>query len=382
MPTLLIGWELGGGGGHIHRLVPIIDRYLERGWTIVAALRLRQAGQALFARTFAASLGNGRLTVVQAPIFLHRRRGAQSTSSLAEIFAHIGFAEPELWMPVVSAWERLIALHRPDAIISDIAPSLNLAASGRLPVVVIGNGWTIPPNVDGAASFSNEIGPTVSANAAAVRVVEAAFTLTRGRHSSSRFSDLLRGRANMVCTLQAFDPYAKDREESYFWPFEIPGAGGEEKTRERGFIYLPQKHPALPVVLAVVAAGDLEYDAYLDGFDPACRNLRVAAQPLDLSRILSKAVLAIHHGGLGTAIECWVNRVPQLVLPLDTEKMIVGAGVAEAHAGGILRPDIRQGELQAMIEKVARLSVSDPDCSRMATTRPEESLGKLCHETG
>ena len=131
MPTLLIGWELGGGGGHIHRLVPIIGRYLERGWTIVAALRLRHAAQELFAETFGASLANGRLKVVQAPIFLHRSRGPTDASSLAELFAHIGFAEPELWAPVVSAWERLIALHRPDAIISDMAPSLNLAASGR-----------------------------------------------------------------------------------------------------------------------------------------------------------------------------------------------------------------------------------------------------------
>jgi hypothetical protein len=381
VPTLLIGWELGGGGGHIHRLVPIIGHYLERGWTIIAALRLRQAGQALFARRFAASLADGRLTVVQAPIFLHRSRGAQSASSLVEIFAHIGFAEAELWMPVVSAWERLIALHRPDAIISDIAPSLNLAASGRLPLIVIGNGWTIPPDIDGPVTFSNEIDPRFSANAAAERVVETASKVTRGRHSSGRFSDLLRGKANMVCTLQALDPYEKDRHEQYFWPFEIPAVGGEPKTRERGFIYLPQKHPALSAVLAAVAAGDLEFDAYLDGYQPTCRNLRVAEQPLDLPRILPKAVLAIHHGGLGTAIECWVDHVPQLVLPLDTEKMIVGRGVAEARAGGILRPDVREHELQAMIEKVVRLSVSDPDCSRMATTRPEESLNVLSRQT-
>jgi hypothetical protein len=61
--------------------------------------------------------------------------------------------------------------------------------------------------------------------------------------------------------------------------------------------------------------------------------------------------------------------------------MIVGRGVAEARAGGILRPDVREHELQAMIEKVVRLSVSDPDCSRMATTRPEESLNVLSRQT-
>lgn len=380
MPALLIGWELGGGGGHIHRLVPIIGRYLERGWTIVAALRLRHAAQDLFAETFGASLADGRLKVVQAPIFLHRSRGPIDASSLAELFAHIGFAESELWMPVVSAWERLIALHRPDAILSDMAPSLNLAASGRLPVVVIGNGWTIPPATYGTALFPDAADPG-SANVAAVRVAETAFRVTGGRYVSSRFSDLLRGKANMVCTLEAFDPYVTHRQEPYFWPFEIAAAGKEAKTRERGFIYLSQKHPALPAVLAAVAAGDLEFDAYLDGFEATCRNLRVAPQPLDLSRTLPASLFAIHHGGLGTAMECWVNRVPQLVLPLDTEKLIIGRGVTKARAGGMLRPDVQHEELTVMIEQMMRLSVDDPDCASMATNCSEESLNELCRLT-
>lgn len=382
MPTLLIGWELGGGGGHIHRLVPIIGRYLERGWTIVAALRLRHAAQDLFAGTFGASLADGRLKVVQAPIFLHRSRGPIDASSLAELFAHIGFAEPELWTPVVSAWERLIALHRPDAIISDMAPSLNLAASGRQPVTVIGNGWTIPPDTDKPAIFDDQARAAGSALVAAARVMEAASKVRAARHTPSRFCDLLRGRANMVCTLEAFDPYVEDREEPYFWPFEIPASSKQPKTRGRGFIYLPQKHPALPSVLAAVAAGELEFDAYLEGFQPSCPNLRAAERPLDLSRILPETTLAIHHGGLGTAIECWVNRVQQLVSPLDTEKAIIARGIAQQGAGGALRPNVRHDELQVMIERVMRLPVSDPDYSRMATTHPEGSLNELCCKTG
>jgi len=382
VPNLLIGWELGGGGGHIHRLVPIIDRYLERGWTIVAALRLRQAAQTLFATKFAASLADGRLIVVQAPIFLHRSRGPINASSLAEIFAHIGFAETELWTPVVSAWERLITLHRPDAIISDMAPSLNLAASGRLPVIVIGNGWTIPPATHGPAMFEVRSRAPNSAVAAAARVVETAFKVSEGRHSSDRFCDLLRGKANIVCTLKAFDPYAGDRDDGYFWPFEIPTASGVGRARKRGFIYLPPKHPALPAVLAAVAAGELEFDAYFEGLQPSCPNLRAAQRPLNLSKLLPETALAIHHGGLGTAIECWVNRVPQLICPLDTEKEIIGRGVEHGRAGSMLRHNMRGDEFQGAVERIMHLSVEDPDYSGMVTPNPKATLDVVRQQTG
>jgi len=65
----------------------------------------------------------------------------------------------------LSAWEHLISLHR--AIISDMAPSLYLAASGRLPAIVIGNGWTIPPVTERPAIYDNRAGGAASAIAAA-----------------------------------------------------------------------------------------------------------------------------------------------------------------------------------------------------------------------
>jgi len=381
MPTLLIGWELGGGAGHIHRLIPIISRHLQHGWKVVTALRMRQAALEHFVRKFAAHLAEERLIVVQAPIFLHRASNPTNACSLAEIFAHIGFADMEKLRPVVSAWERLLSLYRPEIIISDMAPSLNLAASGRLPVIVIGNGWTIPPDADQPALFEHQIGAAGSATTASLRVIETAFKLTGGRHASGRFSDLLRARANFVCTLQAFDPYASERHERYFWPFEISLPSSEKHIRNRGFIYLPRAHPALASVLAAVSAAKVEFDGYFGGFQPVVRNLFTATQPYDLPNKLPTAQIAIHHGGLGTAIECWMYGVPQLICPLDSEKLIIAQRLQDARAGQIFLPNSKHKNLGTLIEALCHQVTTSPDVTNMATGDPEETLRELYRES-
>lgn len=380
MPTLLIGWELGGGGGHIHRLNPIIAGYLERNWKVVAALRLRHAAEAYFSTIFPEALADSRLVVVQAPIFLHRRRPVQA-ASLAHLFAQIGFAEADLLRPVVSAWERLLVVHRPDAVLSDTAPSLNLAAAGRSPIIVIGNGWTIPPDTERATPFQTGALSQSAADRASAAVLETASRVINGRHPFDRFSDLLRGQSNMVCTFGAFDPYVEQRDEPYFWPFEIPSETLRTASRDTGFIYLPRDHPALPAMLDALAVGTCQFDGYFGGYCPSVPNLTAAANPLDLARILPAAMVAVHHGGLGTAIECWINRVPQLVCPLDTEKWIIGRGIEAGHAGHIASPAAQPNDLRAMIERVMRVPVAPPDHARMATFNPEESLKMLFRHT-
>lgn len=382
MPTLLIGWELGGGGGHIHRLVPVIYRYLDRGWKIVAAVRLRHAAEAHFSSLFPKSLADGQLVIIQAPIFVHRSPGPVNASSLAEMFAHIGFASTELLTPVVSARERVIAGYRPDVILSDTAPSLNLAAIDRVPVIVIGNGWTIPPDTQNPAPFKPRSGDPQPAISASTLVIDTAFRVTAGRYSSGRFSDLLRGSINMVCTLGELDPYADQRKDSYYWPFEIAVPSKVTNSRKRGFIYLPKNHAALPAILAAAAASTLEFDRYFEGYQPSFPNIRVAAKPLDLAQILPSAALAIHHGGFGTAIGGWINGVPQIVDPPDTEKMVIGLGLERYRAGKILPQGKAHNQLVDAFERTARFQIDSPDLSAMTTTHPEATLDALCFQTG
>ena len=42
-------------------------------------------------------------------------------------------------------WRKIIDDERPDLIIADYAPGLGLAAFGTVPLIAIGNGYTLPP---------------------------------------------------------------------------------------------------------------------------------------------------------------------------------------------------------------------------------------------
>lgn len=375
MPTLLIGWELGAGNGHLHRLVPIIDWYLRRGWNIVAAVRARAAAEALFApfRCFP----EGSLSIIQAPIFLHRVQGAGTTSSLAELMARIGFADPTLLRPVVSAWQRIVAEARPDAVISDMAPSLNIALRGTLPNAVIGNGWTIPPDTTNPISFVSRPGAQLSAIDASDRILETVARVAGGTYFE-RFCDLLRGSANFVCTLEMLDPYKEHRSEGYYWPFEIPSqAAAPAQEPDQGFIYLPKDHPVLGAVVSAIESGTLAFRGYFSGEEFKRPNLHASSSPLDLSAELPRSRIAVHHGGLATAIQCIVHCVPQIISALDWEKRVIASGVEAAGHGMAIPPNADAKSLAHAIDYAATLTPKTQPYCRMKTVSPRQTLSVL-----
>lgn len=375
MPRLLIGWELGAGAGHLHRLIPIIDFYLSRGWSVAAAVRARAAANALFAR-FERHLADGSLSVVQAPIFLHPSRGPTDAASLPELLAHMGFAEPDLVGPVVRAWQRILIDARPDAVISDMAPSLNIAARGKLPLVVIGNGWTIPPDAADPVPFLLRAGAQTAASEASTRVLDVILKVD-GKPRFERFCDLLRGSANLVCTLDLFDPYRDHRAEDYYWPVEIAPPAAASRNRDRGFVYLPKNHPALASVLRAIEIGSMPFRGYFPGAGATARNLVTSAAPLKLADELPRSRLAVHHGGLGTAIECLIHGVPQMISFLDYEKFVIARGLEAAGAGAAFPPRADAAMLARAFERVAKLVPKAPEYSRMKTRSPDETLSAL-----
>ncbi|PMW04007.1 hypothetical protein C1X40_34350, partial [Pseudomonas sp. GW456-11-11-14-TSB2] len=55
-------------------------------------------------------------------------------------------AKPALLGPVVRAWSRMLDDVKPDIVLAEFAPSLRIAAYGRTPTIMVGSGWTIPPD--------------------------------------------------------------------------------------------------------------------------------------------------------------------------------------------------------------------------------------------
>src|SRR5262249_12877698 len=56
-----------------------------------------------------------------------------------------GLADADALQMLLAAWDRLFALVKPDVVVADYAPAATLAARTRLPVILVGTGFTVPP---------------------------------------------------------------------------------------------------------------------------------------------------------------------------------------------------------------------------------------------
>ncbi len=140
MATILFAWELGGGHGHVQRLGRVARGLRACGHEPVFAVR-NLAGAATV-------LGGDGFPVFQAP-FWHRKRrpgpGPMLAGSFGDIMALQEYAEVEGLLGMVEGWQALIDLVRPRLIVCDDSPTACLAAFGVIPVVIAGNGFTVPP---------------------------------------------------------------------------------------------------------------------------------------------------------------------------------------------------------------------------------------------
>lgn len=375
---MLIGWELGAGRGHAERLVPVIAAYRAKGWNVIAALRDARLGAEVL-RPHQPAVGEGHLTIIRAPIFSHTQIERGPVHSLPEILAKTGFDKSDLVLPLIAGWEAILRRYRPDLVISDCAPSLNIATRGRVPLIVIGNGWTIPPDIDPPPAFVALSEGNRSVHDAANAVLSAMSAVVSDSAVVSCFADLLRGDLNIVCSLDETDPYRSRRTEPLHWPFEIAApTTAPVDGRSGGLIYLPKNHPARVGVVRQAAHLNLPFEAFFNDVEQvASPNMIVHGKPIDFESIIPQKRVVIHHGGLGTAVWCMANQVPQVILPVDLEKFLIARGVVEGGFGLALSPGAAEKDLSAVINAALELAVPHFKAERMATLSPCASIETL-----
>jgi UDP:flavonoid glycosyltransferase YjiC (YdhE family) len=337
MSTILVTYELGAGLGHLNRLVAVSQR-LQGDHIWVFALPDRALGEPIVKRAFGDKAHV--LEGVCWPVPNDPNIRKIPTHTFADVIAIIGFNDGDRLSAKTTHWRTILQDVVPNLIIADFAPTLRLAIGGKLPFVVVGNGYTVPPRgqlLPPIRHWETSVSALSRANEArllaAVNVVRAQL---RGE-AIDFFSDLFSGEHTFVCTLPEFDPYRRFRCGPTLWPFNIPDVAlGPPSVQRAGppiFVYLPANHPALWAVIS--ALNDLKipsgiYVAGMTAQELAKRcspTVRVHAKPADLAHVLPNTWLLIHHGGLGTAYAGLLAAVPQLVLPFNLEHSITAAGL-------------------------------------------------------
>ncbi len=85
--------------------------------------------------------------VLQTPVWpIGPGTGGFQANSFADILSIRGFEHADELEMQVNAWQGLLDLTAARLVVSDYSPTLNLAAYGEVPVVLLGNGFTLPPS--------------------------------------------------------------------------------------------------------------------------------------------------------------------------------------------------------------------------------------------
>ena len=331
--TILIAWDIGSGLGHLTSLMPLAALLRESGYQVVFAARERELSAAARAEIIG-RVPSLHVEAVGEPVSGPDRENPSRT--IIDVLHFNGFCGQEALVQRVNDWIQVVDRVRPGLVIADFAPCLVLACKGRIPVVVVGNGFTVPPagsplpamapwlGVPGDAAQQDEQSMLAMSRRVAARL---------GLWQPDAVSEMLRGHATFVFTHPAFDPYRAHRggEQTFMPPnIELPDFLVDLEARPQGkvFAYLPPRHPLLPQVIQGLERISADAEIFVPGARGAVSGkIRLTGQPQRMASVLAEARVIIHHAGLAMAHGGLMSGTPQLTLPLALEHLITARGL-------------------------------------------------------
>lgn len=264
--------------------------------------------------------------------------------TVGDIIGSIGFGAEERLAPIVAAWHSLIESVSPDVVVTDYAPTANLALfGGPVPWVPVGDGFTLPPHeTDRFLPFRTAI-PAYDEDR--MRAVAARVQARHDRPGPARLPQLFEGDARFVITLPEFDPWRKARSVPAIGPLDPPPKPVEVTPVETYFAYVSASYRFTERVLDGLLACGRPGTVFLRDATAALREdwrrrgLVVWDGPQDLKAMAERAAVIVHHGGVGTAEKVLALGRPQMLVPRHFEQTAnarsLGAlGVAVALRGG------------------------------------------------
>lgn len=355
MARVLLAWELGGNSGHAVRLARLAGALAGEGHAVTLAVQRPDS----FRRWRAAP---GCAVLRQAPVWpgLLRHSGLpalRGEAAWGDLLAGMGMTDSGVLEYLLRCWDGLLADTGAEVLVADFAPAAMLAARGRLPVLAVGTGFTVPTHA-GAHFALLRPGATrpLIAEAQLLQVVNRALWRL-GRPPLTRLPEIAAADRACPATFAQLDPYRAERAGPLLPPF-LSGDPGEAGDGEEVFAYFAVTEPrsqALMQALGRVAARGVAVSAWLPGLpEPDAEVLRDAGvrlhpSPLPPAAIAARARLVVGSGGLGSVSAALAAGLPLALLPLDLEKRLTAEAVAGLGVGAILPVE---GDVEALASHI------------------------------
>ncbi|MDY3556983.1 hypothetical protein R5W24_006165 [Gemmata sp. JC717] len=378
--TVLLGWELGGGFGHAHNLLRVARALAADGHRPVLAAREAVAAWPL--------LRDASFPVLPIPVWSEPAPAGFVAASFADILRLHGYASDRTLLPLLRQWDGILDVVRPDLVVLDYAPTLGLAAAGRVPTVDIGNGFCQPPaDLPAFPPYFRDQLPRVPRGApedllAAVRAAQVA----RGRPAPAALPGIAAGVEAFVTTVPELDPYREARRRPPVGPLVSPVAADGIAPR-RFFAYLSAEVASTEPALTLLAAAGLDGEVYVRGATAGQRErlrgrgLTVHDTPPPLADVLPRVRAVAHHAGLGTAEAALLAGRPQLLLPEHLEHQLYASaahrlGVAHYLAGTYPASDVAEG-MRQLLDDPAFARRAAEVAADLRRRWPDGSLGTI-----
>jgi len=348
MHRIVFAWELGENYGHIARGLPIAQRLRARGHDVVFAVRDVEVANSLLAPKG--------VPFVAAPRPLQTAQLRHTPSNYGQILAECGYAHRSSLRATLRAWINLWQLLKPAAIVIDHSPTALLAARTlNIPVMLLGTGFTIPPDADPLPPINpwekvplDEL--RRSDNLVLGNINDALSCV--GQAPLGRIADLFVGLPSLIATFHELDHYGSRTMGSFIGPFasasDHPKVTWTQAERTHVFAYLRMSVAGLELILNALRQIDAEVICAIPDVPDALRkrlttaDFRVYPHAIDLPSVLNGSDVAVSYGGAGMTSEALTAGVPLLLVPQFIEQYL-GAKCVQGLGAGIMIDRQRPG---------------------------------------
>ena len=263
----------------------------------------------------------------------------------------------------------------PDLIVADYAPTALLAARGRIPAVVIGDWFTLPPNALETFPHLRPSGPRIPERTLLDVVHEA--MRRRGAQAPRALPGILDCAAPFIITLPELDPYANLRRHRAVGPLLPLPAPLEQTVPEVDyFAYLSLGFRPTERILETLVGMRIQGSVYLRDAsarqrdDWRGRGLIIHDAPQDMRAMAARSAVIIHHGGLGTIETVFALGRPQMLVPRHLEQGVNAQMVGQLrlavgmHSGGKFQTE--------HVAQALRHAIDSPDLRENAARKAAE----------
>ena len=360
MATVLFGWELGGGLGHIVPLVRIAEALAHDGHQPVFVVK----DLSIATKHLSEHHPDHDWPVLQPPLWPKvASRDAFVATGYADVLGRIGYLDETLLATSLSAWLDLIREIEPALVVTNYAPTLNLAAWETASQVIIGTGFTVPPaHKPTFVTYRGTSSPSqVNQDEMLACVQNAREQLCLSPLSC--LTDFQSAPQSFALTLRALDPHRGSRVIPAIGLMDDPVELSTKPDDSKFYAYLDGRDSAAVELLAALARAGIAGNVHLKFASPEQEQrlmqlgLQMEPNPINFRERMNEFALVIHHGGNATAASALLAGRPQVLLPRFLEQDLTGDALAELGVGVSLKGTLHVADLIATVQSL----MSDTD---------------------